>query len=187
MDYKCLQGYQVMMTSNHLHLYATRAKLVSQVSEPRQYNLSFHWANGLPFVRDKKIPRHELRSNLTSHLTISRPKNVGKIVNTWKMSLIKRGSARCHSLVWNRECLNQREMVSAYRLFSFGARVAMLEMKGFSLTCFLFPMPEQNSADWAPKYLDFLFLLTEQTTSNERRQYTVNTRWHSDGGELKTN
>jgi hypothetical protein len=58
-------------------------------------------------------------------------------------------------------------MVSSYRLFSFGARVAMLETKGFSLTYFfLLLLLEQNLADWAPNYeQNFLFLFTEQMTS----------------------
>jgi hypothetical protein len=136
-----------------------------------------------------KIPRHRrLRSNLTSHLSSSRPKNVGKIVKARKMSLIKWGSARCHSRVWNRDIDIRGKWYLLTASFPLERESPCWKRRDFRWLVFFFQSPSRTRPIGRQNtFLDFLFLLTEQTTSNERRQYTVNKRWHSDGGELKTN
>ena len=108
--------FQTFVSLQYFYTVSTAlAKLVSQVSGPSQYNLSFH---GLPFVRDKStLWGVIMRSTFNMASDHLHSHHVSENCQVFKLSLIKWGSARCHSRDRNRVLISKENSISLPPLF----------------------------------------------------------------------
>ena len=121
MDHKCLQGHQVVMTSKHLYLYSTSIQyplLLPNWSVKYLDPANIIYFHGLPFVRDKStLWGVIMRSTFNMASDHLHSHHVSENCQVFKLSLIKWGSARCHSRDRNRVLISKENSISLPPLF----------------------------------------------------------------------